>query len=52
MPPWLQTLLISMAPIVELRGGLPWGLAGGLPWWQAYTFAVIGNLLPIIPLLR
>ncbi len=51
MPPWLQTVLISVAPIVELRGGLPWGLASGLPWWQAYTFAVIGNLLPIIPLL-
>ena len=41
--------IISMIPILELRGGL---LAAGpaildIPMWQAIPICVIGNLLPI-----
>ncbi|MCI9402409.1 MAG: small multi-drug export protein [Oscillospiraceae bacterium] len=35
-----------MIPIVELRGGIPFGVALGLPYPVAFTAAVIGNVLP------
>ena len=40
-------MLASMAPVVELRGGIPFGVARGLPVWAAYVAAVIGNILPV-----
>lgn len=45
----LIAFIISMIPILELRGGL---LAAGpaildIPMWQAIPICVIGNLLPI-----
>lgn len=40
------TILVSMIPVVELRGGIPFGVALGLPVWAAYLAAVIGNLIP------
>lgn len=44
---FLLTLLVSMVPVIELRGGIPFGVAAGLPVWAAYLAAVIGNLLPV-----
>lgn len=41
------TMLVSMVPVVELRGGIPFGVAAGLPVWAAYLAAVIGNLIPV-----
>ena len=41
------TILVSMVPIVELRGGIPFGVTLGLPVWAAYLAAVIGNILPV-----
>ena len=41
------TILVSMVPIVELRGGIPFGVALGLPVWAAYLAAIIGNILPV-----
>ena len=41
------TMLVSMIPVVELRGGIPFGVAAGLPVWAAFTAAVIGNLIPV-----
>lgn len=41
------TMLVSMVPVVELRGGIPFGVALGLPVWAAYLSAVIGNILPV-----
>lgn len=40
------TMLVSMIPIIELRGGLPFGVALGLPYYLAFPAAVIGNLIP------
>ncbi len=56
LPNELITVIISMLPIVELRGAIPWALAGppiggGLPVYSAVFFAIIGNLIPVIPLL-
>ncbi|MBD5161143.1 MAG: small multi-drug export protein [Oscillibacter sp.] len=36
-----------MTPVLELRGGIPFGVALGLPVWAAYLAAVIGNMLPV-----
>ena len=45
---YLITFLISMLPIVELRGAIPVGwFAFDMPWWLAYLLAVIGNMLPV-----
>ncbi len=40
------TVLVSMIPIVELRGGLPFGVALGLPYHLAFAAAVVGNIIP------
>ena len=44
---FLATMLISMLPIVELRGGLPAGVAMGLPLGEAFLAAFLGNMLPV-----
>lgn len=51
-PPEFVVLTISALPFVELRGGIPLavGLYGMAPS-KAYSLSVLGNLLPIIPLL-
>ena len=41
------TVLVSMLPVVELRGGIPFGVSAGLPVWAAFIAAVIGNLIPV-----
>ena len=41
------TMLFSMIPVVELRGGIPFGVTLGLPVWVAFIAAVIGNLIPV-----
>ncbi|MDE6281913.1 MAG: small multi-drug export protein [Oscillospiraceae bacterium] len=41
------TMLVSMLPVVELRGGIPFGVAAGLPVWAAFLASTIGNLIPV-----
>lgn len=41
------TALVSMVPVVELRGGIPFGVALGLEIWKAFIAAVIGNIIPL-----
>lgn len=43
----LMTFLISMVPIIELRGAIPIAVGAGLPYYIAIPIAVIGNLLPV-----
>lgn len=43
----LITFLISMVPVVELRGAIPYGIAQGLNPWLTYALAVVGNMLPV-----
>lgn len=46
------TFVIGMLPVVELRGAIPWAIwAAKLPWQEAVLWAVMGNTLPILPLL-
>ena len=51
LSPEVLTFLISMLPISELRGALPYGLSQGLSPWKAYSISVAGNILPVLPLL-
>ena len=44
---YLITLLISMVPLIELRGAVPYAIATGIPYWQALVIGVIGNMLPV-----
>ncbi len=43
----LYVFLISILPIIELRGAIPVGAAMGVPFYWNYICAVIGNLLPV-----
>ena len=45
----LVVLLISMVPLVELRGAIPVavGMDLGLPEWLVLIVAIIGNILPV-----
>ena len=43
----LLTLLVSMVPVIELRGGVPFGTALGLTPLHALVVCIIGNMLPI-----
>ena len=44
---FIMTFLISMVPIVELRGGLPYGILQGLHLPVAACAAILGNMLPV-----
>lgn len=41
------TALVSMLPVVEIRGGLPYGVSLGLPWYYSLAASVVGNMLPV-----
>ena len=43
----LLTFFISTLPVIELRGGLPAGVAMGLPIPAAFLAALLGNILPV-----
>ncbi len=43
----LLTTLFSMLPVVELRGGVPFGVALELPIRAALAAAVVGSMLPV-----
>ena len=42
----LAVFLISMFPIVELRGAIPFGVALGVDWRTVYFLSVLGNIIP------
>ncbi len=43
----ISTFLISMVPVIELRGAIPSGIALGLDVWTVALLAIVGNMLPI-----
>ena len=44
---FLFIFFISMVPVVELRGAIPYAAVFGVDIWQAALVAVVGNLLPV-----
>lgn len=47
LPKELVVFIISMIPILELRGGLVAAAILGVEWIVAFPLCVIGNMLPI-----
>lgn len=47
LPRELYIFVISMLPIIELRGAIPVGAALEMPFYLNYLIAVVGNLLPV-----
>lgn len=43
----IMTFLISMVPVLELRGAIPIGVAHNLDYRIAIIVAIIGNLVPV-----
>lgn len=44
---YLIVLVVSMVPIIELRGAIPYAVGMGLPLLPSYIVAVIGNMIPV-----
>ena len=44
---YLATLIISMIPVIELRGAIPIGVSLGLSHAEAMGISIIGNMLPV-----
>ena len=42
-----MTFLISMVPVLELRGAIPIGVAHGLDYRIAIAVSILGNLVPV-----
>lgn len=49
MSPEIETFLLAMTPIGELRLSIPVALSVyRLDWWLAYLISVVGNLIPVV----
>lgn len=44
---YLIVFLISMVPLIELRGAVPYAVGFGLPLLPSLLVAVLGNMLPV-----
>ena len=44
---YLLVFLVSMVPLIELRGGFPIAVGMGLDYYKALVVCVIGNMLPV-----
>lgn len=47
MTHYIIVFLISMVPLIELRGSMIYAAGVGLPLLPAYVTAIIGNMLPV-----
>lgn len=44
---YLITFVVSMTPLIELRGAIPIGIALGLSYTQSFIISFLGNIIPI-----
>ena len=44
---YIIIFLISMVPIIELRGAIPYAVGFGLPLVPSYIICIIGNMIPV-----
>lgn len=44
---YLIVFFISMVPLIELRGAIPYAIGYNLPILSSYIIAIIGNMLPV-----
>ena len=47
MKKYLIVFLISMVPLIELRGAIPYAVGMGLPIVPSIIVSVLGNMLPV-----
>jgi uncharacterized membrane protein len=47
MKKYLIVFLISMVPLIELRGAIPYAVGYDLPIVQSIIVALVGNMLPV-----
>jgi len=45
METFLKTAILSLLPISELRGGIPYAILNNIPWYIAWPFAAAVNAL-------
>ena len=45
--PSFGVFIVSMIPIIELRGAVPLGIGLGLNWLWVLFISIVGNMLPI-----
>jgi uncharacterized membrane protein len=43
----LIAFLISMVPLIEIRGAIAYALIAGVPAYIAYPVCIVGNMLPV-----
>ena len=44
---YIMVFFMSMVPLIELRGAIPYSQVMGLPLLESYIIAIIGNMLPV-----
>ena len=44
---YLAVFLVSMVPLIELRGAIPIAFGMGLPTVPTYVVCILGNMLPV-----
>ena len=44
---YLRVFFISMVPLIELRGAIPYSQFLGLPIIPSYIVSIVGNMLPV-----
>lgn len=51
LPDELKIVGVAALPIFELRGAIPLGFSLGVPLSRLYPLVLLGNLIPVLPLL-
>lgn len=44
---YLIVFFVSMVPLIELRGAIPYAVGFGLPLLPSYIIAILGNMIPV-----
>ncbi|MBQ8969694.1 MAG: small multi-drug export protein [Lachnospiraceae bacterium] len=44
---YIIIFFISMVPLIELRGAIPYAVGFGLPLLPSYIICIIGNMIPV-----
>jgi uncharacterized membrane protein len=47
----MLVFVTAMLPVVELRGAIPLGLSLGMPPMEVFFLSVLGNIVPIVPIM-
>ena len=44
---YLLIFLVSMVPLIELRGAVPLAIGWDIPYYEALAICIIGNMIPV-----